>query len=501
MNPTTSPDDMTTSNTAPDRVASKLAGFTRHLRLGDVPEDVSLRARHLMLDAIGCALAARREDFALRFEKAVHALPGANAPGACTSGAIGFSRRLPLRDATLLNGVLTHGLDYDDTHMAGVIHLTVSVLPALLSLSAARGASGGDMLAAYIAGVESGARIASVVKSGFHGQGFHPTGVVGAFASTLAVGRLIGLDTDGLVAAQGMALSLASGSLQFIEDGTWSKRVHPGWAAQAGITAATFALQGITAPAAPYTGRYGLYNIFLDATRRTQIDLALGTAGIDESSRASVWEIENIAVKPFPMCHFVHASADAAIHLHRQGLDAASIRRVEVAVPEGVVQAVCEPVAGKRRPASDYEAKFSIHYAVASGLLRGRLGLKELEPAAFNDAAVRALMDRVSHVVDPASTFPRHYTGEVRVTMNDGSTQVHREAVNRGHAERPLTNEEVRAKFLDNATLWFPLAHAQAVCEQVLTLDRLPSVATLETLLASDPGMQQTTPPLLAAAH
>lgn len=477
-----------TIDNAPDRIAATLAVFTHKLRLDEVPADVSLRARHLMLDAVGCALAARGEDFALRFENAVHALPGVNVPAACTAGAIGFARRLPLRDATLLNGVLTHGLDYDDTHMAGVLHLSVSVLPALLNLSAARDASGADMLTSFIAGLESGARIASVAKSGFHGQGFHPTGVVGAFASALAVGRLIGLDADGLVAAQGIALSLASGSLQFIEDGSWTKRIHPGWAAQAGITAATFALQDIPAPRAPYEGRYGLFSSYLDSSRQAQIDLALGTAHIDGDGRASAWELNNIAIKPFPMCHFVHASADAAIALHRQGLDVTKIRSVEVAVPAGVIQAVCEPLAAKRRPASDYDAKFSLPYAVASGLLRGRLGLKELEPAAFTDASVVALMDRVHHVEDPAATFPRHYSGEVRVTMQDGSVRRHREAVNRGHAERPLTNDEVRQKFMENATLWFPKSHAEAVCEQILALDRLPSVRSLESLLAVDPA-------------
>jgi len=478
-----------TPSSSSDPVAATLATFTHRLQLGDVPADASLRARHLMLDAVGCALAARREDFALRFESAVHALPGVNVPAACTAAAIGFSRRLPLRDATLLNGVLTHGLDYDDTHMAGVIHLSVSVLPALFSLAAAREQSGADMLTAYIAGLETGARIASVVKSGFHGQGFHPTGVVGAFASALAVGRMSGLDHAGLVAAQGIALSLASGSLQFIEDGSWTKRIHPGWAAQAGLTAATLAQQGIPAPDAPYTGRYGLFRSYLDSARQAQIDLALGTAGIDAEGRASHWELNNVAIKPFPMCHFVHASADAAIALRRQGIDTAAIRSVEVAVPAGVVQAVCEPQDAKRRPTSDYEAKFSLPYAVASGLLRGRLGLKELEPTAFSDEGVRDLMARVSYVEDPSSTFPRHYTGEVRVTFEDGSTRVHRESINRGHAERPLANDEVREKFMDNATLWFPCAHAEAVCAQVLGLDKLASVRTLESLLAADPQL------------
>lgn len=270
---------------AADPVASTLAGFVSGLTPDHIPQEVSLRARHLMLDAIGCGLAARREDFAVRFQDSLRSLAGGMQG---KSGVAGFSERMALRDATLLNGVLMHGLDYDDTHMAGVIHLTVSVLPAVLSLAAQRGASGSEMLTAYIAAVEAGARIASAVQGGFHQQGFHPTGLVGTFASALAAGRLMGLDADALVRAQGAALSMASGNLQFIEDGAWTKRVHAGWAAKAGLTAAAFAAHGIVAPQAPYTGRYGLYRSHLGEAGAARVDLALATAGLDaDGMRAS----------------------------------------------------------------------------------------------------------------------------------------------------------------------------------------------------------------------
>ncbi len=304
-------DATTNTPVAADNLARTLAGFVHSLRLERVTPEVSLRARHLILDAIGCALAARKEDFALHFASAVQALSDGEHSG--SAGVVGFSRRLPLRDAMLLNGILSHGLDYDDTHIAGVVHLSVSVLPAVLSLAGQRGARGADMLAAYIAGIEVGARIASVVKGGLHAQGFHPTGVVGAFASSLAAGRLLGLSVEQLVGAQGITLSLASGNLQFLEDGAWTKRIHPGWAAQAGLHAATFAAHDIPAPAAPYTGRYGLYHAFLDEQQRARIDPSLGTAGLSDDGTVTTWELENVAVKPFPMCHFVHASADAAI--------------------------------------------------------------------------------------------------------------------------------------------------------------------------------------------
>jgi 2-methylcitrate dehydratase PrpD len=357
----------------------------------------------------------------------------------------------------------------------------------VLALGAERDASGEDMVVAYIAGIEAGARIASATRGGLHSKGFHPTAVVGTFASTLAAGRLLGLDPLQLVHAQGIALSMASGSLQFIEDGAWTKRMHPGWSAQSAIVAATLAANGVVAPQAPYEGRYGFYRLYLGEREYERIDLSLATAGFDRDGQPTQWEVMNVAVKPFPMCHFVHASADAAIALHRAGLDASRIRSVEVRVPAGVVQSVCEPVAGKRRPQSDYEAKFSLHYAVASGLLRGRLGLQELTPAAFEDEAARSLMDRVQYVEDADTTFPRHYTGEVRVTLDDGRTLQHREPVNRGHAERPVSNDEVRAKFFDNATLAFAREHAEAIAAAVVDADRAPSMRPLEALLATDP--------------
>lgn len=500
---------------AADEIAAALAVFSHGLRLEAVPAAVRERASHLVLDAIGCGLAARHEDFAQRYGAAFADLAGdavgsgaglgaglrmdsrtVAAPGG--RGVLGHRQRLPLRDAVMFNGVLAHGLDFDDTHMAGVVHLTVSVLPAALGVAAQRGASGADLLAAVIVGLEAGARIASVVRGGLHTQGFHPTGVVGAFAAALAAGRLMGLGPAQLVAAQGFALSLTSGNLQFLEDGAWTKRLHPGWAAQAGITAATMAAHGIPAPTAPYTGRYGLYRSHLDSRLLDAIDLSLGTAGLAaegaigsvgaDGDPAAVWELTQIAIKPFPMCHFVHAAADAAIALHRAGIHTAAITDIEVLMPAGTMPVVCEPITAKRRPASDYDAKFSLPYAVASGLLRGRLGLQELQPAAYTDPAALALMDRMRCTVDPDATFPRHYSGELRVTLADGTVLRHREAVNRGHAERPLGNAEVREKFDANAALHFSPAQAGAIGAAVQGLASLPDVRTLEDLLAQDPA-------------
>jgi 2-methylcitrate dehydratase PrpD len=395
--------------------------------------------------------------------------------------------RLPWRDAAVVNGMLMHGLDYDDTHAAGIIHLTVSTLPAGLATAAQLGASGAELLAAYIAGVEAGARIATVAKGGFHQFGFHPTGVVGAFASSLVAGRLMKLTPARLAGAQGFAASLASGNLQFIDDGSWTKRIHPGWAAACGISAASLAADDLPAPPEVYEGRFGLFRTHLAPELYEKADLSLATAGLDRT-----WEIENVALKPFPACHFVHGCVDAAIALHRAGLDPERVRSVQALVPEGVVKAVCEPVPSKRRPRNDYDAKFSIPYAVASGLTRGRLGVAEFLPAAYTEPRIERLMDKVEYAVDAQTTFPRHYTGEVIVTLDDGRVLRNRVAVNRGNPDRPLSNAEIEAKYFENCAISLGQGAASRIRDAILGLESIADVRDLETLLAAEAQTEVT---------
>ncbi len=418
-------------------ISQRLAQFAAGLRYEAIPAEVRSRAKRLILDAIGCGLAAQRFDFAAASLQGIVELGGMGP-----RGVVGYASRLPLRDAVLANGILMHGLDYDDTHTEGVLHLTVGVLPAVLGLAAELERSGRELLTAYIAGVETGARIAAVAKGGFHEAGFHPTGVVGAFAAAIAAGKLYGLTEEQLVNAQGAALSVAAGSLEFLEDGSWTKRLHAGWAGVGGITAAALARRGFVAPRAAYEGRFGLFRLHL---RKPDYDLERATRALGHD-----WETLNVAVKPFPACHFVHAFADAAIALRRKGVDPAQVAAVTALVPEEEVEVICEPAANKRRPANDYDAKFSLPYVVAASLRAGRFGLAELEAAALADPATLELAAKVGYRIDPDSDFPQHFPGEVIVRLADGRELRHREAINRGAADRPISNPEVEAKFLAN---------------------------------------------------
>src|SRR5712692_2143427 len=219
-------------------LADELSHFALQLTYDEVPAAVRERAKHLILDSVGIALASTKFPFASVSLAALEELGSGHSP------VIGTGHRLALRDAVLMNGVLIHGLDFDDTHSRGIIHATASSFPCALSLADREAADGKALLSAYIAAMEVATRLGAVAKGGFHQIGFHPTGLIGAFGCALAAAKLLGLDRERAVMAQGIALSMASGSLEFLQDGAWTKRIHPGWACVGGITAAMLARHG-----------------------------------------------------------------------------------------------------------------------------------------------------------------------------------------------------------------------------------------------------------------
>ena len=448
--------------------SERLAEFAHELRFDDIPEPVRQRAKYLILDSLGIALAASRFPFAPKF---LAGLQGLAEPG--NSSVIGMSAKLPLRDAALINSALVHGLDFDDTHMKAVVHATAVSLPTALSVGEHTGTDGREFLVAYLIVMETAIRLGMASNFGFHHRGLHATGIVGHFSSALVAGRLLGLDAAALTAAQG---STAQASQQFIDDGAWNKRLHPGWAATAGITAAGLAGSGFVAPRETYEGRFGVYKTMVsdfDACDLSQISDGLGER----------WEAAESAVKPFPTCHFTHAAADAALILRqRHNINADDIVRIRARLPAETFPFVVEPVANKLKPASDYDAKFSTQFIVAACFRRGRFGLDELDDASLNDPAILDLAAKVECEVDSDADFPRVYPGGLIVTTADGGDYAHHEPVNRGAAERALSGDEIVEKFNANAERAVSTAKAREISDLVLDIDNHDARKLAETL-------------------
>ena len=448
---------------APDTsISQRLASFAAALAFESVPARVRERAKLHMLDVIGTALAATRFDFSHR---ALAGLLALGEPAAHT--VIGMPVRLALRDAALMNGILAHGLDYDDTHPGAIVHPSSSSFPCALAVAEKVDASGADLIAAYVLGVDVATRVGVAAAGAMHTSGFHTTGIAGHFGCVMAAGKLLGLNPQELTRAQGLAGSTASAVSEHRADGAWNKRMHPGWAGVGGITAAFLARGGFVGTRRIYEGADGIFRSHTGA-RFDELDLAFMTRALGEK-----WMIDEVAIKPFPICHLLHACADSALALKRKhDLKPGDIARVRALLHPETFHYVCEPAEMRRRPVSDYMAKFSVQFVVAACLVRGRFGFAELEPDALNDAEILSLAQRVSHEADPQSQFPKYFSGGVVVTTRDGRELVHMEKINRGAGERALTAADITEKFMDNAELVLSRAKAERIRDFVLELER-----------------------------
>jgi 2-methylcitrate dehydratase PrpD len=454
-----------------DTPALAIAQFVAELRYDDIPAAVRERARIQMLDGLGVGLASNVYPFA---DKAIAGLRALGGEGGCT--VLGRRERLPVRDAALANGILIHGLDFDDTHLASIVHASAAALPAALSLAEALDLHGRDLLTTYVAGMEVAIRLGAAVKGGFHHAGFHATGIVSHFSAALVAGKLLKLTQDQLVSAQGIAASSASGVQVFLEEGAWTKRFHPGWGAVAGITAAHLAQHGFVGPSRPYEGKFGLFETHLH-DGAAAVDVASLGAGLRER-----WHLSDTAIKPYPVCHFIHGAAEAAIGLHAELPMPQAIARIRVLLPAPTLPVVAEPAVDKKRPQTDYAAKFSAPFVVATCLVHGRFGLAELQPEALKDPAVLALCERTDCASDPETAFPTYFSGGVELELTDGRRLCRHVRINSGAGERALSIDEASDKFAAAAGMLLSVDRARKARDAILSIDERRVRETAETL-------------------
>ena len=453
--------------------AQVLGEWAARLRAEDIPAAVRDNAALRVLDTIGCALAGAREEHA----PSVLALASRwGGPGLSTVWGTTLTAAPP--QAALANGSLAHGLDFDDTHADSVCHASAVLVPAVLALAESERLGGGDALTALVAGYEAMIRIGMAAPGRFHERGWHATAVCGAFGAALAAGKSLGLDASRLTAALGIAGSMASGVMEFLEDGSWVKRLHPGWAAQSGIQAAALAQEGFTGPATALEGRLGFYRAALGDVP----DIAKQLKNLGDE-----WETVRSSFKLYPCCHLNHAYLDAVARLKRaEGLRPEQVEEVECLVPAGEVPIVCEPATAKLRPRSPYDAKFSLAFCVAAALVGDRVGIGTFTEEGIREPGALALAARVRYTVDPSSPYPRTFPGWVKVRLRDGRMLEAREESQRGGPEMPIAPDEVIAKFRDNAARLMPPARVDALESAVLGMERARNLGPLLSLCRTD---------------
>ncbi len=416
-------------------IAQLLADHIVALKPAALPPAVKQKCEDLLIDVAGLCVTARNEDYV------TSALAGCDDDGPCT--AIGHARTLSAASAAFVNGTACHGEDFDDTFEGGPVHAGAVIVPAVLAACERHNPDGQAAMLGIAVGTEVMCRLSTVVPKATHKAGFHPTAIYGTMGAAAGVGIALGLNAKQIVDALGIAGSMASGIIEYLAEGAWTKRMHPGWAAQSGIRAALLARAGFSGPRTVFEGVHGLFHGFAH-TIKGNYEAVTGDFG-------ARWVTETLAFKPYPCGTMAHPYIDCAKRLAARGIKAANIKEMVCEVAEGTVHRLWEPLAAKQRPPNGYAAKFATPFILATGFVKGGVGLGDFTAEAVRDPDVLALAAKVRYVIDPDNPYPNAFTGHIRVFMTDGQVFEDRQPHFRGGANEPLTRADIEEKFTLNA--------------------------------------------------
>ena len=416
-------------------VSETLCQWLAGLDPAHIPGPVRDAVVDTVIDVAGLAVAARKTDYM----EALLASWGGDGP--CT--ALGHGGGVDAAGAAMINGTAAHGEDFDNTFEGCPVHSGAVVVPAVLAAAEGHGLGGNRALAGIAAGIEVMCRLGLVAGTHVHSAGFHPTAVLGTFGAAAGVGVALGLPARALVDALGVSGSMSSGIIEYLADGTWTKRMHAGWAAQSGLRAALMGQHGFTGPGTVFEGEHGFFSGFAPAL---DPDFAPLLDGLGES-----WETERLAFKPFACGTMAQPYIDCAIELKGRGIAADDIAEITCEAADRTLHRLWEPLAEKQRPPSPYGAKFSSPYCVAVGFLDGDAGLAQFTDARISDPGVLGLAAKVRYRVDPDNEYPSNYTGHLKATLKDGTVHEIRRPHLRGGRRQPLTRADLVSKFTLNA--------------------------------------------------
>ncbi len=469
-----------------------LAAFAAaHAEHDALPTSVAVSTRQRILDVVGLCVAS------VPFDTSKAALDLIEVMGGVGSASvIGSAQKVPAASAAFVNGVLAHSLDYDDTHLPSILHPSASIVPAALAAGEDAGATGGQVVAATAVGIEICVRLGmagydrETNNSLFFEYGQHATSICGGLASAATAALLYGLGADGVANAMGVAASMSSGIIEANRTGGTVKRLHCGWAAHAGIMAAQLVARGFTGPPTVLEGEFGFYQAWING----RFDASAITNGIaDDGSIAADlpevdggWSVPGIFFKPYPANHFTHGAVDVALELRAAGVTLADVAHVRIGAAAKTVRTMGRPIEQKRNPESGYHAKFSGPYVFAAALAGGGglgLGLDDFSDDAALRPDVRDLMQRIDVEDDDRAEaiFPHQFPMWVTTTLHDGTVHEHEVLANRGGPGNPLTDDELAAKFADNAAVMLDADEASALRARIESIADAADVRDLLT--------------------
>jgi 2-methylcitrate dehydratase PrpD len=442
--------------------SAELARFCATLSGDTLPAPVQERVRYLLLDHLAVTL---RGSLLPSSQALYHALP-ALAGTALSHGVTIFGRgeRAPAAWAALANGVAAHGLEMDDVENRSSLHPGVAIFPAALALAEQLGSTPGDFSAAVVAGYEvtllTGAALNPATA---YERGFHPTAICGTPGAAITSARLLGLSPEQTAMALGIAGSMAAGSMAYLHDGAWTKRLHPGWSAHAGITAAYLAASGFSGPGAILEGRYGLLRAHSAASDARQL------------AHGDHFAIMDVSIKPYACCRYMHGPIDCLLEIRRAHQpDPREIARVSCGVLSGGRGLIADPIEQKRQANNIVDAQFSMPFGAAIALLTGQAGISVFTEEWLHRPAVRSLMQRVECYSAPEldDYYPAEWRASASVEMRDGRQFSAEVRYALGDPHNPLSREQLEARFHELAApVITDHARRQHIIDSVRDLD------------------------------
>jgi len=459
-------------------ISGQLAEFIGACGMKKIPPEVVERAGVFVMDYLGVALTASSARSSQIIGDVVAELGGRET---CT--VIGRNYRTNALFAALVNGTTGHAVEMDDDHRTSVLHPAVAVVPAALAAAELKQASGAEIIEGVVAGYEAMTRIGDAFLGTQYYEGFHPTGTCGVFGAAAAAGRILGLSTDQLIAAFGIAGTQAAGLEEWKADGSWIKRLHPGKAAESGLLAVLLAKSGYTGPATILEGENGFLKAF-SYERKWDVGKILDGLGTEYRGYGT-------SFKPYAGCRFFHQVIDATLDLVREyKIDAPSVDEVIVRIYRTAFLTLFQPEARRYRPGTNVDAQFSIPYAVAVSILHGAPMPTHFTDELIRDPALLALAAKVKGIADLEyeSKFPARFPTEVTIRLKSGKTVQAFRDLPSGDPENPIYAQkgrfenEIAAKF--RALLKLQPVYAARCEEMIAKLKSLETVSDVSGLMA-----------------
>lgn len=452
-------------------ITQELAAYCRRMTFNDLSDEVIDCSKYRFLDFISVACRGSKEDPAqamYRFVKEMDKREGV---------IIGTKQKAPYLYSALANGTSSHAIEMDDVHNESSLHPGVVVFPSALATGEMVGASGKNFILAVVLGYEVMVRLGIALgPENSYKRGFHPTGTCGAFGSSAASSKILGLEEKGILNALGISGSQAAGSMEYLAQGAWTKPFHAGWAAHSGMVAARLSAKGFIGPSSILEGRDGFLHAYANGADPSKV-----LEGIE-----SGFQILRTSVKAHACCRYMHPPIDAVLKIvNENNLRPEQIKKIKIGVLRAGASLIAEPIESKYTPQSIVDAQFSMPFGAAAALLYGKAGLNEFQVPVIRSRPVKEMMRKVVCIVDPEldRTFPKQWRATAEILTEDEKRYSTTVEYPKGDPENPLSWDELKERFHDLTGQIMKKDQRLKIVEAVERLDEIKDLGQWSSLL------------------